>query len=1439
MSTRGHPCELPSQLPRLNPSIALDPALEGIYLRSRGAILEDSRRQQRQGKQTDRVRTLPRQRGRRQIEELALAYQCAKVSAAKEQEHYERLAAAKASEVRRLDQLRVREEAREEIAISDADARKLRRVAGYGKKKPRLSEADYRLILELAGSEPQRKAALRLGTTQSTVSLHLRKQGTHSERRGRNPMLTEEMIFAAARFQFVSKTASFAHTVAFIQMVYGIKPAKATVSKHLMKVAGFRLGDFRRLPRDRNSQRAIDERHRISKRRAWSIASWIPTVADEFYSEHPDHISLLLAASPAFRVLHFEIVEGSVLADVVCGFMKEMVAAYLRKFPAARRAGTRAFIMDNASMHHRSSVTDYLNGDAVANLLKIEFVLIYSPFLNPLDEVFGTVKSRLWRNRSEAGVTDESKAMLKRCLAEVLMQVTEHDVRQFYFHVDVVSENGDYRSDCPSPKNQGTIKDQSSARWKSYPNEQRGEEKRRRRRVKMAKGVKSAVPATPVKLSGTRNEASILSGSSFSAPATDLMESIDERSVSYDTAIDSSDAKEDDEAMNGIGGSRSITRDLSETFNDMPGPEPACDGDDGATEGFKASVTVGGATSKPVGTRPSLNGDTPAANKVLGRCLELMKTKSEWMQLFSPKQVYQAIWMDHGGALATPINSTSTRQVAQNTVDLLRGMGCEPQILPADAALTSWTPTTGAMALTKWRKKLREAFGVVDGGSTKLRSASEAVDPSKVPLPATPRKAATDDGVFAAKGEASPYMQDSHMVAPRSTDRSERLARETESSYGTPGTRGATGRWSSRRYDLRDDSSDSDDDLGSDCYEGDLPSEWARQARELSAPDDQSSTPKLEITRPNTPCGGFLPRKTSRTWKLLCEAFIKYCCSKFSQSAKAWYYSAKRESKDHVCDYLNRLNGYTRNAGVQFEHGDCDAKDHVKHFLVTCNDRDLEERLCPFGQDDGRHRDARSNEDSRSGYRRERHYRDEDRHERRYRDDDRRRDRRDGSPHRSRVTLIDALADVMAELNVGASVGARNEAPYAPPDVMLKRTRITSRMSANTRTTKTLITTRMGIPDMSLPLTMPSAGPQPKERSLGLITDASGTEEARPTVNEMVDASMGRVHDAGKCEALHELTKFLKSKADKKDLSPELQSLDPPTETGLVPIGLPQLAEPAVDADYLFAFTGESKRSDDLKNNERVKPTENGENRDASLVEIDIDEDDDDERDGHPTEPLITSLAQIRGPPRSLVRAVKLLPGERLWWWSSQRYDKRKRMRALANGAVDDARTRILLDTGANVSVVSASFAKRLRVREVRNHGRSLEVRNHGRSLEVRGINPGVMETRRRTLVKITLGWEQVYEFEMWIMDHSAGVDVVLGMDFIIPAGIRLDLFHGTARLPDDVMVSLLQSQSVEDDEPYGTQLSCGSTEDLYVPGREWREFRLPRQRLPRSKYDV
>ncbi|OWZ11271.1 LOW QUALITY PROTEIN: hypothetical protein PHMEG_00015736 [Phytophthora megakarya] len=258
-----------------------------------------------------------------------------------------------------------------------------------------------------------------------------------------------------------------------------------------------------------------------------------------------------------------------------------------------------------------------------------------------------------------------------------------------------------------------------------------------------------------------------------------------------------------------------------------------------------------------------------------------------------------------------------------------------------------------------------------------------------------------------------------------------------------------------------------------------------------------------------------------------------------------------------------------------------------------------------------------------------------------------------------------------------------------------------------------------------------------------------------------------QVHDAGKCEAFNELASLLQSTVDENDLTPMLQSLV-----------------------LLFAFAEETKWPEDCETG-FVNTTETVE-----------------KKRWKPRGPNETSS-------RSLVRVAKLLPGARLRWWSSQRYDKRKRMRAVVMGAIDNTRTRILLDTGANH--ISVAYAKRLRLSEVPDHGRSLEVR---------GINPGVLETRRRSLVKIIPGWDEC-------------VDVVLGTDFMIPAGVRLDLFHGIARLPDDVVVPLVKSAGATDGEQYGAQAVGGPTEDLYVPRGEWREFRLPRKRPSRATHEL
>ncbi|KAE9306572.1 hypothetical protein PR003_g21203 [Phytophthora rubi] len=123
--------------------------------------------------------------------------------------------------------------------------------------------------------------------------------------------------------------------------------------------------------------------------------------------------------------------------------------------------------------------------------------------------------------------------------------------------------------------------------------------------------------------------------------------------------------------------------------------------------------------------------------------------------------------------------------------------------------------------------------------------------------------------------------------------------------------------------------------------------------------------------------------------------------------------------------------------------------------------------------------------------------------------------------------------------------------------------------------------------------------------------------------------------------------------------------------------------------------------------------------------------------------------------------------------------------------------------------------------------------------MEIQGFTKGTMATERRALVKVTLGWQHVYEFELWIMDHGAGVDVVLGTDFMIPAGVRLDMFHATARLPDEVSIPLIKTLNRQDDRGEGPHVTGGPTEDSLVPSREFAEYRLPRVRPPADTHEV
>ena len=59
-----------------------------------------------------------------------------------------------------------------------------------------------------------------------------------------------------------------------------------------------------------------------------------------------------------------------------------------------------------------------------------------------------------------------------------------------------------------------------------------------------------------------------------------------------------------------------------------------------------------------------------------------------------------------------------------------------------------------------------------------------------------------------------------------------------------------------------------------------------------------------------------------------------------------------------------------------------------------------------------------------------------------------------------------------------------------------------------------------------------------------------------------------------------------------------------------------------------------------------------------------------------------------------------------------------------------------------------------------------------------------------RTKIKITLNGSLVYYFDVWV-GGQVGQEAILGMNFMVPAGIRLDLADGTLVLPSEARIYL------------------------------------------------
>lgn len=165
----------------------------------------------------------------------------------------------------------------------------------------------------------------------------------------------------------------------------------------------------------------------------------------------------------------------------------------------------------------------------------------------------------------------------------------------------------------------------------------------------------------------------------------------------------------------------------------------------------------------------------------------------------------------------------------------------------------------------------------------------------------------------------------------------------------------------------------------------------------------------------------------------------------------------------------------------------------------------------------------------------------------------------------------------------------------------------------------------------------------------------------------------------------------------------------------------------------------------------------------------------------------VASLKEPNDFPReNAVMEIYLLPGESRGYWKYHAPSKWFRQ-AKASAKVNNDRANLLFDTGAEISILNIAFARKV----------GCQIDESERQ-ECVGIGESVYTTEGRARIKITLNGNLAYVFNVWV-GTMLGQDAILGMAFMVPEGIRLDLAEGTLCLPDEVRVQLSGRRTVYD----------------------------------------
>ncbi|KII73270.1 hypothetical protein RF11_04820 [Thelohanellus kitauei] len=140
------------------------------------------------------------------------------------------------------------------------------------------------------------------------------------------------------------------------------------------------------------------------------------------------NISLLVEISLS-GVVHFNIFEGSV--NSVNG---EQFKEFLMELSQINANLSKVYIMDNARIHRSSVVSAFVQNSNI----RIEFLPPYSPQLNPIEEYFSRLKSKVRQRKTQ----NTTRVELKQISEEILSEDSSFNMAGYFRHMRRFVDSG-------------------------------------------------------------------------------------------------------------------------------------------------------------------------------------------------------------------------------------------------------------------------------------------------------------------------------------------------------------------------------------------------------------------------------------------------------------------------------------------------------------------------------------------------------------------------------------------------------------------------------------------------------------------------------------------------------------------------------------------------------------------------------------------------------------------------------------------------------------------------------------------------------------------------------------------------------------------------------------------------------------------------------------